>query len=200
MKFFLHTPSRVRIINEEQEFSCPPKIFAVLEGDYPGLPEGKNYRYWTPDYSYVDGDLFVFPDLLNCLPFINKVADYNHSLPVIYAHVTISKTELCVNADPSDAIVFSAMIKPSTDPESSNLPVDGIWYIRLRHQDGFAFDSFRSEFINGDCTEMSYTYKEGLPLGIWELHEEDFAPVQAGGQWYQVKLVAPITFAVYREL
>jgi hypothetical protein len=199
MKLFLHTPAKIRIICDEQEFSCAPAAFAALEPAYPGLPAGKIYRYWTPDYSYLDGDATVAPDPLNCLPYIARVASYNQALPVIYAHVGLSKPALCANATPADSITVTAALKTTPDPQSPSLPVAEEWYIKLRHEDGLAFDSFRAAFVGGECT-LAYIYREGIPLGLWQLREEDFALVSAGGQWYQVKLAAPVSFTIYREL
>jgi hypothetical protein len=199
MQLFLHTPVKIRIIDDEQEFACEPAAFSALEPAYPGLTEGQTYRYWTPEYSYVEGVTMVSPDPVNCLPFIQKVSVYQQQLATIYIHVTLAKSTLCVNQIPADSIQVTAAFKPSVDPESPTLPVTHEWFIKLRHEDGWAFDSFRAVFVDGACA-LTYDYKEGLPLGNWALLESDFVPVTVGGQTYQVKLAQPVSFTMYREL
>jgi len=199
MKLFLHTPEKIRIINGSQEFSCAPTAFAELEPDYPGLPTGKTLRYWTPDYSYVDGDALVNPDPLDCLPYINNMSVYQQTLPTAYMHITLSQTAICVTRDPAETIQVHAAFKPTADPESPSLQVDHEWFIKLRHEDGLAFDSFLAAFVAGEC-DVAYGYTAGLPLGNWSLQESDFAVVSVGPQAYHVKLANPVNFTLYREL
>jgi hypothetical protein len=200
MKLFLHTPTRIRIINDdEQEFTCSPAAFAGLEPEYPGLPEGCNYRYWTPDYSYLEGEGITTPDPVNCGIYIDKVSEYTQNIPVIYMHITLSQTTLCVNLNPPETIHVHGVFKPSADPTSPTLNIDHEWLIRLRHEANLVFDSFRVEFTGGEC-DVDYGYREGLPLGIWTLQAADFDLVREGAQWYEVRLAAPVVFTAYREL
>lgn len=199
MQLLLHTPAKIRIVNGEQEFSCTPAAFAGIEPAYPGLPAGATERYWTPAYSYVQGpDLWLSPDPLNCLPFIAQASTYQ-TVGTIWVHVTLSKTELCVNADPVDTLEFTATFKAAADPQAGTLPITYAWNIRLRHEGGMVFDAFHAVFLNGVCAD-TYTYKDNTPLGYWSLREEDIDLVQVGGQRYQVKLAQPVTLTFYREL
>lgn len=197
MKFFLHTPETIRIINEDQEFACTPEEFAALAPAYPGLPDGAVVRYWTPDQQYVgDGNGNLTPDNLDCLSYVLNIATYN--TPAIYVHVVLSKTALCVSY-PNDYIDFIADIKPSLDPNGDNLPVTQEWYIRMRHEAELTFDAFRLFFQDGAC-HASYRYQAGIPLGVWRVEERDFDQILVNGQRYQVRLANPVTVTLYREL
>jgi len=199
MKFFLHTATQVRIIDEAQEFSCAPEEFQELEPEYPALPAGKILRYWTPDFSYSsDGDL-LFPDSSDCLPYVNKCSSYAGLQNVIWAHVNLSKTTLCVNSEPADHITFSAALKYTQDPESVTLPVSEEWIIRLRHESGIVYDSFLTAFAAGEC-EYCYVHKDNLPLGVWHLDEKDFITIILGVTRYHIRLANPVEFTIYREL
>jgi hypothetical protein len=199
MQLFLHTPAQVRIINAEQEWRGTPADFAAIAPTYPGLPDGITERYWTPDYSYLQGPgQWITPDPVNCLPWIENLSAYQAS-GVVWVLVTLSKNTLCVNATPPDSLAFAAAFKASNDPAADPLLVDHEWHIRLRHEDGMIFDAFRAEFVNGVCA-ATYTYQDGIPLGYWALREDDIDRVQVGAQWYQVKLIAPVNFTLYREL
>lgn len=199
MKLLLHTPQQIRIMNDAgQEWQGTPAAFAALAPDYPGLPEGITERYWTPDFSYLQGPgQMITPDPLNCLSYIANVSAYLQ-LGVIWVSVELSKATLCVNADPPDSLIFTATFKAANDPQSQTLPVNQAWHIRLRHEDGMIFDAFHAIFTNGVCSE-TYTYKDG-PLGYWTLREADIDRVLVGAQWYQVKLIQPVKLTFYREL
>jgi hypothetical protein len=197
MQLFLHNSEKIRIINGVQEFVCTPEDFVSLEPTYPGLPEGEILRYWTPEQHYVSNGNTQAPDLLDCLPFILKIAAYAQENPCVYAHVTLSKTVLFV--DGPDVIIFQAALKATPSPADPNLPVTQSWIIRLRHESGNVSDSFLAEFVAGAC-EYAYVYREGLPLGNYILYERDFDPVTVNGQTYQVRLVNPVIFTLYRIL
>ena len=140
----------------------------------------------------------IYPDALNCLQFVNNVETYLQSLPCLFAHVALSKT--CLNVStPGDQIEFSAALKGSVDPQAEPLSIDREWVIRLRHENGLAFDAFRIVFVAGACA-YTYTYQEGIPLGAWHVDDTDFDRVTVQGQSYQVKLAAPVGFTIYREL
>ena len=108
MKFFLHTSEKVRIINEPDEFSCSPADFLTLEPEYIGLPEGMTSRYWTSERSFVSDGVTQIPDTtFDGGIYCDKVTQYQGQLPTIYAHVVLSKQELCMNADPGDECFVS---------------------------------------------------------------------------------------------
>lgn len=197
MKFFLHTPEQVRLINGDAEASFTPNEFCVIEPDYPGLPAGMIARYWTPERHFVGDGNGIYPDTVDCAPYVEKVNVYLHNLPSIYAHVTLSRTALSISS--LESIQFAAALKPTADPASEPLPIDREWLIRLRHENGLLFDAFRVVFVGGACA-YTYTPQSGLPLGVWYVDEQDFDKVVVAGQTYQVTLVAPVRFTVYREL
>lgn len=187
IKLFLHTVEKIRIINESQDFSCTPEEFQGLEPDYAGAPD----IYWTPAFHTPN-------DAPDCSAYVERIASYIQQFPVIYAHVSLSKTLLNVDL-PGDAIQFTARLKADIDPASPTLPVEQNWVLRLSHENGLNFDAFWAEFTSGEC-QKSYTYRTGTPLGKWFVNENIFDKVTVGGATYQVRLAAPVEFAVYREL
>lgn len=200
MKLFLHTSEKIRIVNEPNEFTCSPEDFLTLEPGYPPLPSGMVSRYWTPERNYVSDGVSQFdePDF-DGSGYCDNVTTYLVTMPTIYAHVTLSKNDLQVDTDPADSITFSASIKATTNPEDPSLPVTQAWFIRLRHENGLAFDSFKADFVNGDVSKI-YVHRQDLPLGVWYLDENDFEGVTVGETTYQVKLVNPVQFTIWREL
>jgi hypothetical protein len=200
MKLFLHTPTRIRIVNEDDEFSCSPAAFAGIEPEYPGLPPGSVYRYWTPGHAITStADNINMADTLNCTMYIEKVGLYNKKLPVIYFHLALSQQEVCVNRNPPERIRIQGTLKPSLDPANAPISLDLTWLLRLRHENSLAFDSFQITFVGGVC-EFAYQYFPGLPLGVWSIQDSDFEIIRKDGQWYAIKLAQPISFTVYREL
>lgn len=198
MRFFLHFGDQIRIINEPLEFACSFSQFQILEPDYPPLPSGKTIRYWTPEQAYLDGDQRA-PIDHDCGPYPLKCAAYATPGPWIYAHVTLSKPTLCINADPADTIAFEVHLKPGIDPAAEDLPVNHTWQIRIRNENDLFYDTFGATFVNG-VFGASYHYQEGLPLGRYHLDETDFDRVTVGNTTYTVKLLAPVEFTLYREL
>jgi len=198
MKFFLHNPLLVRIVNDTHDFTCTPERFHVLEPEYPGLSGGMVLRYWTCERTYLGDGERQYPNDHDCGQYCDRVATYT-AYPAIYAHVSLSQPALCVNADPQDTILFDVHLKPSLDPEDDDLPVTQDWIIRLSHEDGLKFDGFHAPFVNGACSRL-YTYSYGLPLGDWYVDETLFDLVEVGGTVYQVHLAQPVTYTLYREL
>lgn len=69
MRFFLHTLTRIRVVNGSLEWSGTPAAFQALEPQYPGLPSGALERYQTPDRQvYLDATGF-HPDTFDALPY-----------------------------------------------------------------------------------------------------------------------------------
>ena len=200
-KLFIHTANYIRIVNEgssPDEFSCAPDTWQLLEPDYPPLPPGKTVRYWTPRYNYVDGDQRE-NETFDASAYCDKIPVYVGSFPTLWVHVDLSQDRLNVNADPPEEITFSAAIKVTQDGLGDPLPVDDMWFIRLRHEDGFSFDVIRADFVNGSC---AYTYKweEEIPLGFWHLDDSDFDTITVGQNTYIVKLAHPVQFVIHRRL
>jgi hypothetical protein len=198
MRFFLHEGDQIRIINEPDEFTCSYSQFQILEPLYPALSAGKNIRYWTPENAYLDGD-HREPIDHDCGPYTLKVSEYVAPGPFIYAHVTLSKTSICINSLIPDHIDFECHLKASTDPEGADLPINRAWYIMLRNSDGNVADIFQVNFVNGSFAAV-YTYQFTLQLGDYHLEESDFIPVMVGNTTYTVKLMHHNIFTVYREL
>ena len=198
MQFFLQSGENIRIINEPHEFSCFFSQFQLLEPLYPALPTGKTIRYWTPEQAYLDGDARA-PIDHDCSAYPPKCADYADPGPSIYAHVSLSKTTLCINADPTDSIAFEAHLKASTDTEDDDLPVNYSWDIRVRNESNLFYDAFALNFVNGMAGGV-YEYQSGLPLGRYYINEADFDRVTLGGVTYTVKLLEPLIFTLYRNL
>lgn len=198
MLFFLHFGDVIRIINEPFEFTCSFSQFQVLEPLYPALPTGKTVRYWTPEHAYLDGDELAEIDH-DCGAYALKCAEYSTPGPCIYAHVGLSKNTLCINSDPPDWIEFEVHLKADDDPESDDLPIDHIWNIRVRNENDLFYDAFAMDFVDG-CAMGAYVYQEGLPLGRYYINEQDFDQVTVGNVTYTVKLLAPLTFTLYRNL
>ena len=196
MKFFLHENS-IRIINGAIDLTFRPEEFSQLEPNYPALPSGIQTRYWTPERSYISDGESMDPIDHDCSGYVENVANY--IAPAIWAHVSLSKTTLCINSDPSDFITFDAALRVSPDPESQLLPVTYSWNLKLRDENGFIQDTFHSEFVNGAYSGL-YSYKEGLPLGRYHLDEADFDRVSVGSLSYTVNLVSPVEFTIYRNL
>lgn len=204
MKLFLHTPTKIRIIGGDLEWSGTPAEFQLLEPDYPGLPILTNapaaVRYQSPELKYIeDTDGNRHPDLIvDALPYCDKIAIYTVAPPAIYVAATLSKNLLCSN-DPNDAIVFTAALRTGPEPDAPLLPISATWPIMLRQKNGLAMDNILITFTNGTFAG-EYTYTNSLPLGEWRIDEQDFAPVEFGGQTYQVRLSNPINFTIYRNL
>jgi len=198
MRFFLQLGETIRIINEPDEFACSFSQFQILEPLYPALPTNKLVRYWTPDQAYLDGDARAAIDH-DCGPYTLKVEEYAAPDPCIYAHVSLSKTTLCINADPPDTIVFEAHLKASTDPEDDDLPVNYTWDIRVRNESDLFYDAFALNFVEGMAGGI-YEYQSGLPLGRYYINEADFDRVTLGATTYTVKLLEPLIFTLYRNL
>jgi len=81
MRLFLHTLSKIRIINGDQEWAGTPDAFAALEPGYPGLPlltqSPALVRYWTPEWSYVEAaNGQKHPNTVDCAVFCDNVATY----------------------------------------------------------------------------------------------------------------------------
>jgi hypothetical protein len=138
-------------------------------------------------------------DQLDCTMYIEKVGLYNKKLPVIYFHLLLSPSEVCVNRTPPERIHFQGMLKPSLDSTNAPILLDSMWLLRLRHENSLVFDSFRIAFVGGVC-EFAYQYFPGLPLGVWSIQESDFEIIRKDDQWYAIKLAQPVSFTVYREL
>jgi hypothetical protein len=196
MKFFLHENS-IRIINGALDLTFTPQEFSLLEPTYPALPSGIQTRYWTPERAYISGGESLLPIDHDCEPYVNAVQNY--IAPAIWAHVSLSKTTLCINSDPADFITFDATLRALPDPESLVLPINYAWNLKLRDENGMIEDTFHSIFVNGAFAGL-YSYKEGLPLGRHHLAEADFDRVTVGNLTYAVKLVSPVEFVIYRNL
>jgi hypothetical protein len=202
MKLFLHTFTRIRVINGDLEWSGTPNEFWALEPDYPGLPILTNAqavcRYQSPELKYIeDANGNRHPDIMcDALPYCDKINTYVPGQS-IYVHVQMSATQL--NADDAAAhIDFTAQFRATEDPNGAILPISAGWLIKLRHESG-QVDLFPINFINGECAYI-YQHTAGLPLGDWYLSESDFGLVTVGEQTYKVKLANPVRFAVYRLL
>jgi len=191
MKYFLHAVQQIRIIWNDQEFNCTPERFQELEPEYPGLPEGIESRYWTPENAFFDNGTY---DGHDCEPYCDAIAAYTQ-YPEIYADVTLSKTYICAG-DPQDFIQFSALLK---DASGNIVPITYNWFVRLTHESQNDVDRILLDFTEGTCSK-SYTFLPGNPLGTWFLDESKFDLVEYGGNTYQVRLSSPVEFVVYREL
>jgi hypothetical protein len=203
MKLFLHTTNRVRIISGDQEWNGTPAAFALLEPDYPGLPQLTQApavtRYQTPELRYIEDSLGQrYPDLFDALLYCDRLATYTVTPPAIYVAATLSKTLLCAS-DPADTIPFTATLRAGPAPDALVLPLSATWPIMLRQKNGLAMDNILMTFTAGVFVG-AYTYHANLPLGEWFIDEQDFATVDFSGQTYQVKLSAPIRFTIYRNL
>lgn len=196
MKLFLHLGERIRIINEPLEWAGTLAEFLMKEPSYPGLPTGATIRYHTPDLQYYEDSAGRHTDQVNCLQYCDRVTSYLVS-GCIYVHVTLGSVILNVD-DAQASIPFEAHIKPTSDPNSPDLPVYDTWIIRPYHETGDR-DSLHIEFVNGSCA-YTYRYREVLPIGDWFIREEDFSPVTVGATTYRVKLAAPVKFTLYRNL
>lgn len=203
MKFFLHTTSKIRIINGDQEWHGTPDHFQLLEPDYPGLPiltqAPAVTRYQTPEWKYVeDSTGQKHPDTMDAMLYCDRIGTYLIVNPAIYVAVTLSKTLLCAS-DPQDTIPFAASLRSGPEPDATILPLSATWPIMLRQKNGLAMDNILVSFVGGEFSG-AYTYNANLPLGEWYVDEQDFAPVDFGGQTYTVRLTAPVRFTIYRNL
>lgn len=204
MQLFLHTADRIRIVNEGQspsEFTCSPSDFVLLEPDYTALTSGAVGRYWTPEQNYaIDVNGGRFSEDFDGSIYTAKCDQYGAALPCIYAHVSMSKTTLCLNADPQDSMTFTAALKATTTPTDPSLPITAGWIIRLRNKDGEVSDAFSFTLTNGESGNMTYTPPAGILPQVLYVEEADFASIELSGQRYQVKLVNPVEFTLYRIL
>jgi hypothetical protein len=203
MKMFLHTSNRIRIISGDQEWNGTPAAFALLETEYPGLPQltaaPAVTRYQTPELRYVEDSTGQrHPDLFDALIYCDHLANYTVTPPAIYVAAVLSKTLLCAS-DPNDTIPFTAALRSGPAFDAPILPISATWPIMLRQKNGLAMDNILITFTVGEFAG-AYTYDNSLPLGEWFIDEQDFAAVDFGGQTYQVKLSAPIRFTIYRNL
>lgn len=203
MKLFLHTTSKIRIINGDQEWQGTHAEFQAFEPEYPGLPVLSQApaiaRYQTPELKYIeDSNGARHPDLLiDCLSYCDNIGRYLVSLPTIYVSAVIAKALLCASED--DRIPFTVTLRAGPETDAAVLPISATWPIMLRQKNGLAMDNILIAFVDG-VFSGNYTYNPSIPLGEWFIDEQDFAAVTYGGQTYQVKLSAPIRFTVYRNL
>jgi len=200
MKFFLHTPDYVRIVNDASspsEFTCTPEQWALLEPEYPALPSGMTLRCWTPEQHYVSDGVVNYPEEgFSAEAYCNNVAAYQ--TPCICADVQISATELCINADPVDTITFQAWLR---DCQNNILPVTDGWIIRLRDAHDDEIDAFPVQFTAGATPQMTYSAPPNAHLGRVHIDEADFTTVTVPGiGTYAVTLLTPVEFTLYREL
>lgn len=203
MKLFLHTLSRIRIINGDQEFECTPDEFQALEPDYPGLPvltqSPAVTRYCTPEWSYVeDANGQKHTNTVDCLPYCDKIAGYTVERPAIWVHCDLSKPLLCAS-DPADTIPFTIDMRTGPDAADPLFPISETWPIALRQKNGLAMDNILLSFVNGHASG-NYTYDQSLPLGEWYIDAQDFALVPVGETIFEVKLAHDVRFTVYRNL
>lgn len=202
MQLFLHTLSRIRIINGDLEWSGTPQEFALLEPAYPGLPvlsvAPAAARYQSPDLKYVEDTRGVrYPDVsVDALQYCARIGQYAPAQS-IYVHVQMSALQIDAD-DPTAQIDFTAQFRATENAADPVLPVSAGWLIKLRHESGQT-DLFQIAFENG-CCAYQYHYRAGLPLGDWYLSEADFGTVEVAGQTYKVKLANPVRFALYRRL
>jgi hypothetical protein len=153
MKFFLHTLTRIRIINGDQDFECQPDEFQTLEPEYPGLPiltqAPAIVRYQTPEWKYIeDSNGLKHPDTFDALPYCNNIADYVIEPPAIYVHPDLTKLILCMN-DPDDTIPFTITLRSGPASDDPVLPISATWPIMLRQKNGLAMDNILMTFVNG---------------------------------------------------
>lgn len=196
MKLFLHTLTKIRIINGDREWQGTPAEFQAREPQYPGLPAGATVRYQTPDLQYYEDASGRRPDTLDCLIYCDQIQNYLVS-GCVWVHVFLSAITLNID-DPQAIIEFSAHIKATSDPNGPDLPVSQSWIIRPWHEQSER-DALLIEFVNGACT-YPYTYHAGLPLGDWFIREEDFLPITVGSDTYRVALAQSVKFTLYRIL
>jgi len=196
MKFFLHENS-IRIINGAVDLTFTPQEFSLLEPNYPALATGIQTRYWTPARAYISDGASMLPIDHDCSGYVENAANY--ITPAVWAHVSLSKTTLCINSAPADFITFDAALRASSAPASPVLPVNYAWNLKLRDENGLVQDTFHSIFVNGAYSGL-YSYKEGLPLGRYHLEEADFDRITVGNATFTVKLKSPVEFTIYRNL
>lgn len=189
MKFFLHTPNRVRILNGDLEWTGTPAEFLLCEPDYPGLPILTQVpavvRYQTPEWKYIeDSNGLKHPDTFDALPYCENIANYVVEPPAIWVHTQQAKALLCAS-DTNDTIPFSIAMRSGPNADDPLLPITANWPIMLRQKNGLAMDNILISFIDGQASG-AYTYNEHLPLGEWYIDEADFTPVILGETVYVV--------------
>jgi len=203
MKLFLHTLTRVRILNGDQEWTGSPDDFAILEPDYPGLPVLTQapalVRYQTPEWKYIeDANGQKHPDTFNALVYCENIAAYVIEPPAIWVHTDQQKALLCAS-NPLDTIPFTIDMRSGPTLDDPILPMTAVWPIMLRQKNGLAMDNILIAFTEGHASG-AYTYNEHLPLGEWYIDESDFATVDLADVTHVVKLANPVRFTIYREL
>lgn len=198
MKLFLHTLSRIRIMNGDQDFQTTPDAFQAFEAAYPGLPDGMVTRYQTPELAYVqDAAGHHHADPFDALPYCNNIGGYVATPPAVWIHCELAKPLLCAS-DPSDTIPYTLAIRTGPDPADPLVPIPGVWPITLRQKNGLAMDNILVAFTNGQASGV-YTYYPGLPLGEWYIDAADFTTVPIDGVEHIVKLAQDVRFTVYRS-
>lgn len=203
MKFFLHTLSKVRIINGDQEWNGTPDEFMLLEPEYPGLPVLSQApavtRYQTPEWKYIEDSQGVkHADLFDALQYCENILTYTSVIPAIYADCVLSKVLLCASEE-SDSIPFTLTIRSGPANSDPVIPITAVWPIMLRQKNGLAMDNILISVTDG-VFSGAYTYDHALPLGEWYIDEQDFTQVPIGETTFQVKLSQPVRFTVYRSL
>jgi hypothetical protein len=203
MKLFLHTQTRIRILNGDQEWTGTPAEFQTLEPEYPGFPiltqAPAVIRYQTPEWKYIeDSTGQKHPDMFNALPYCDNIGAYVIEPPAIYVHPELAKNILCANA-PGDTIPFTITLRTGLNADDPVKPLSAVWPIMLRQKNGLAMDNILMSFTDGVCSG-AYTYNANIPLGEWNIDEQDFNTVTDEGQTFVVKLAAPCRFTIYRNL
>lgn len=116
----------------------------------------------------------------------------------IYAHVLLTKT-LLVSNDPDDVIQMFIELRAALNAQDPVLPISDAWPLTLRSNTGQGVDNILLTFTDGACV-AAYRYMAGLPLGEYRIDEADFATVTLAGVAYRVKLAAPVSFTITRQL
>jgi len=198
MRLFLHTPEKIRIINDAvspSEFECAPAQWAFLEPDYPALPDGATGRYWTPERQYATDGLHEIADTFDGSVYCDQVAGYTP--PCIWADIAVSQDRVRID-DADDHIDFSAALK---DDSGAIIPVDQSWIIRLRDAAQDEVDAFEVAFTQGQTGSLAYRPHATIPPGRIHVDDADFHPVDVPGLgMYDVKLLTPVELTIYRQL
>ena len=197
------------------------KVVEVLENDtelsWTKYPEIDIFKQINDDVKVEVGDLdptIENPEIVEGVSAVN--------LPVIFADVTLTKSQLCINCR-EDSIDITMKLVVRKKEEWITIPFSSEFFIPLRHTATNTLDVFKIMLDKGEA-KITYPSLEDLLMGIWVINEQDlsfiylpkdleeiediekvFEEVQKNPEAhvmkaYRIKLLNPAVFMAYRKL
>lgn len=212
MQLFLHTHTRIRILNGDQEWTGTPDEFRRCEPEYPGLPiltqAPAVIRYQTPEWKYIeDVNGGKHPDVFNALPYCANIAAYIMPTPIVWIHHTLTAQAGAVIFQPDgvpllrnvadDVLRITSTVRASADHDSPIIDqLQQAFPIRVCYCDGReAFIKLVSPIAPG-VYQYDLSFFDKLPVRH-RLFDSTFTAVEVDGVTYAFQQVTPLIIDVY---